>query len=163
MAAKALDAEIKNDNRKVAGWLLYYHERKQEYLAKREGILHSSGPTLSDAIPGAKNAAGDPTGRKGQKLGDLQKTEQWLNLIEEVERRLPDKMAIFLKLRREYRHARGRNGWVAPVQHKYAQEMANLLGKKHEEVWIESRTTFYYWWERIVEYTARIASKRGLL
>lgn len=167
MAARALETEIKNDNRIVAGWLLYYHERKQEYLNQREAILHSSPPCLSDAMPGGKNVVGDPTGRKGQKLADLQETERWLALVEEVERRLPWKLQIFLRLRRECRFSksggRGRPTWVPYVQRRFAQEVAARLNKQEEAVWINSPATFHEWWDKIVNYTARLAAKRGLL
>lgn len=168
MAARALETEIKNDNRIVAGWLLYYHERKQEYLNQREAILHSSPPCLSDAMPGGKNVVvGDPTGRKGQKLADLQETERWLALVEEVERRLPWKLQIFLRLRRECRFSksggRGRPTWVPYVQRRFAQEVAARLNKQEEDVWINSPATFHEWWDKIVNYTARLAAKRGLL
>lgn len=167
MAARALDVEIKQDNRIVAGWLLYYHERKQEYLEQREAILHSSPPCLSDAMPGSKNAVSDPTGRKGQKLADLQETERWLALVEEVERRLPWKMQIFLILRRECRfntkNRPGRPSWVPVVQRRFAQELAARLNKAEEDVWINSPATFHEMWDRIVNYTARLAAKRGLL
>lgn len=167
MAAKALDSEIKKDNKIVAGWLLYYHERKIDYEQQREFILHSSGPCLSDVIPGGTNITSDTTGRKGQKLGDLQDTEKWLALVEEVERRLPWKLQKFLLLRREYRHSPkrgpGRPSWVPVVQRRYAEELAKHLGKAEEDVWINSPNTFHEWWDRIVDYTARLAGKRGLL
>lgn len=157
-----LDTEVKRDNRKVAGWLLFYEERKAEYEKQREAIIESSPPCFLDAVPG-ENAVTDPTGRKAVNLARLHETEKWLRLVEEVESRLPLKMQVFLRLRREYRYRRGRNGWVAPVQWRYAQEIARILGKNPEDTWVESRTTFYYWWDRIVDYTARLAAKRGLL
>ena len=158
-----LDIEIKNDNRQVEGWLLWYHERKREYLNTREAIIHSSGPTLHEVVRGNETNISDPTGRKGEKLGDLKRTAEWLKLVEEVEARLPWKLEIFLRLRRDYRFARGRNGWTAAVQWKFAQEVAKQLGKKPSETWVESRSTFWSWWNQIVDYTARLAAKRGLL
>lgn len=157
--------EARHENHIVAGWLLWYNERKQEYEQRREELLYSS-KTL-EMVAGAPVGFGggysDPTGAKASKLAELRKTEQWLRLVEEVELRLPPKMQIFLRLRREYRYSKGRNGWVAPVQWKFAHEMAKIQGKKPEDTWIESRRTFWVWWDRIVEYTARIAAKRGLL
>lgn len=91
----------------------------------------------------------DPTGRKAAK--------------EEVERRLPLKMQIFLRLRQELRHYRGRQGWTVAMQRRYAQVLAKRTGKGEEECWIEDHTTFWRWWIRIVEYTARLAAKAGLL
>jgi len=154
--------ELKKENRKVANWLLFYGERKREYEQLREKILTSS-PRILSGTGIAKNAISDPTGKKAVKLAQLQEMEQWIELVEEVERRLPPKMKVFLRLRREYRYSAKRNGWVAPVQWKYAQEVAKMLGKAQEDTWVESRTTFYYWWEKIVEYAARLAAKKGLL
>lgn len=157
------EGEIREDNKIVSAWLLYYHERREEYLSLREEIICSSSPGLAEVMPGRKNMTGDPTGRKGQRLADLQETERWLALVEEVERRLPWKMKVFLKLRREYRHARGRQGWTSAVQWRFSQEVAAGLGKKPEDAWVESRNTFTRWWDRIVEYAARLAAKNGLL
>lgn len=163
MGAALFESEMREDNTTVSAWLLYYPERREEYLRRREEIIHSSTPRLPEGVPGGKNIAGDPTGRKGQKLADLQEIERWLELVEEVERRLPWKMQVFLNLRREYRHARGRQGWTAAVQWRFSQEVAERLGKKQEDAWVESRNTFTRWWDRIVEYTVRLAAKNGLL
>lgn len=154
MPAPALDEQIKKENRIVAGWLLFYHDRRKEYLARREGILHSSGPCLSDVVPGGGNITSDTTGRKGQKLADLEETERWLKLIAEVERRLPADLQIFLRLRQEHRYARGRRGWTAAVQWQLAQE----LGSE-----VETRQNLHTRWNRIVDITARMAAKRDLL
>lgn len=162
MEAALFESEIKKDNKTVSSWLLYYPERRKEYWCRREEIIHTSAP-LYDIVPGGKNKIGDPTGRKGQKLADLQETERWLELVEEVERRLPWKMQIFLNLRREYRYARGRQGWTAAVQWRFSHEVAERLGKRPEDAWVESRNTFTRWWDRIVEYTVRLAAKNGLL
>lgn len=157
-----IDKQVKRENKEVAGWLLFYEERKQAYHRMRQDIL-ASGLTGFIVVTGGEQGASDPTGRKVALLGRLERMEKWLVLVEEIERRLPWKMQIFLRLRREYRYRRGRLGWVAPVQHKYAEAVAKNEGKPVEDVWVEDRTTFYRWWERIVEYTAREAAKRGLL
>jgi hypothetical protein len=166
MAARALDAEIKNDNRIVAGWLLFYHERKQEYLEQRELLLHST-PKPEGPGSGQTYRISNPTASKAAKLADLQETEKWLALVEEVERRLPWKMQIFLILRRECRfntkNRPGRPSWVPIVQRRFAQELAARLNKAEEDVWINSPATFHEMWDRIVNYTARLAAKRGLL
>lgn len=162
MEVALFESEIREDNKIVSAWLLYYPERRKEYWCRREEIIYSSAP-LYDSVPGGKNKMGDPTGRKGQKLADLQETERWLELVEEVERRLPWKMQVFLNLRREYRHARGRQGWTAAVQWRFSHEVAERLGKRPEDTWVESRNTFTRWWDRIVEYTVRLAAKNGLL
>lgn len=161
-AEVTLDKEIKDDNRIVAGWLLWYHERRHEYLNRRTELIHST-PRPEGPNGGQTFRISDSTGQKGSKLADLEKTEQWLGLVAEVEQRLPWKMQIFLRLRREYRYARGRKGWTAAVQWKFAQEVADRVGKRPEDTWVESRETFSRWWDKIVDYTARLAAKRGLL
>lgn len=159
--AQTLDQEAKKDNRIAAGWLLYYHERKKEYDSRREAILYAS-PDPPDGQPRG-TATGDTTGSKGARLAELHADGAWLALIEDVERRLPWKMQIFLRLRREYRFARGRRGWTAAVQWRYAEEVAARLKKDPTDTWIESRSTFSRWWDRIVEYTVRAALKKNLL
>jgi len=154
--------ELKKENRKVANWLLFYEERKKEYEQLREEIIEAS-PTPSNIGSISKNSVSDPVASKVMKLIKYQEMEEWLTLIEEVEKNLPPKMKLFLKLRREYRHSAGSKGWVAPVQYRYVHELAAMLGKNPEDVWIENRVTFWKWWNRIVEYAARLAAKRGLL
>ncbi|MTI82601.1 MAG: hypothetical protein FH756_01620 [Firmicutes bacterium] len=154
MPAPALDEQIKKENRIVAGWLLFYHDRRREYLDQREGIIHSSGPCLSDVVPGGANITSDTTGRKGQKLADLEVTRQWLKLIADVESRLPADLKVFLRLRQEYRYCRGRKGWTASVQWRLADEL---------NIEVETRQNLHTRWNRIVDITARMAAKRNLL
>ena len=96
-------------------------------------------------------------------LAEREELLKWVMLIRDVEAGLPWKQLTFLKLRREYRFRRGRNGWVAPVQHKYCEAVARKEKKRVEDVWINDRNTFSDWWRLIVEYTARNAAKRNLL
>lgn len=161
--ASEMEREIQNDNKIAADWLLWVSERRLAYNTKRLEILTSSGPCLNDLIPGNKIITSDPTGRKGQLLGDLKKVGEWLNLIDDIETKLSWKLKIFLFLRREHRFATGRNGWVASVQIRFADELAKKLCKKSEETWIENRRTFFNWWNQIVNITVRQACKRGLL
>lgn len=161
-----LSEEIKNDNKIVTGWLLQYHERRKEYYLRREAIIHST-PRPEGENGGQTFKISDSTGGKGTKLADMADIEQWLKLVEEVEQRLPWKMQIILKLRREAAYIksrrRGRPAWVAYVQVKYCEEIAQRTSKQLEDVWVDGERTFKDWWNRIVEYTARIAAKRGLL
>lgn len=161
----ALEQEIRADNRVVEDWILWVIERKQSYLNYKNEILESHrAPNVAVDLK-QKNKTSDPTATKGLKLSslELQKMEEWIQLIEEVETRLSPKMQIFLKLRREHRFASGRNGWTASVQLKFANELARLTHQKPEDTWIQSRNTFTLWWSKIIDYTARLAAKRGLL
>lgn len=166
-----LDTEFKRYSRKVASWLLFYEERKAEYERQREAVIESSPPCLLET-PGSKNSVSDPTGRKVVQLARLQETEKWLRLVEEVEQRLPEKLQVVLKLRREAnrKHGiihtgryKGRPAWIPYVQHKYAEVMAEKLNKRKEDVWIESPQTFSEWWGKIVDYAVLLAAKKGLL
>lgn len=162
--SQRLDEEVRSENKIVASWLLWYPDRKAEYEKKREAVLHSSPPGLQEVIHVDGGKLADSTGNKAARLADLDpRTAKWLALVEEVERRLPWKMRIFLRLRWELRHYRGRRGWTVAMQHRYAEEVAKHLGKPEEECWVEDRTTFWRWWVRIVEYAARLAAKAGLL
>lgn len=161
-----IDVQQKRENKKVAGWLLYYEERKVEYERKRQNILLkvSGGPAIANHQDGDVS---DPTGRKIDQLAALEETGKWISLIEDIEKRLPWKMQIVLRLRREARtrkgYSRGRPAWIAYVQHRYCNEIAARQGKDIEDVWVNSPDTFTGWWNRIVEYTAREAAKRDLL
>lgn len=155
-----LEEEVKRDNKKVAGWLLFYHERKRECLEERQTVLDSSPPRIDETARYGQGSVTDSTGRKAAKLADM---AAWIDLIEEVERRLPPKQRIFLRLRREYRYAVGRNGWTAAVQWRYAEEVAKMEKKRVEDVWVNSRNTFTQWWNRIVNYATVEAARRRLI
>lgn len=149
--------EIKEDNRVVAGWLLYYHERKKEYEQRREEILESSPPTIPDS-PIRGTQTGDSTGSKGGRLADLDAGE-WLKLVEDVEKGLPWKMQIVLRLKREFRHGvRGR-----PVRWRIALELSEEVSRRIGKDYSVGPEQVDQWWRRIVEYAARAAGKRGLL
>lgn len=158
---RSLEAEAKAESREVANWLLYIEEREAKYRQRREDAL--SLPAVQyDRVGGRGGGVSDPTAEAAIAAADPE-TEAWIDLIHEVERRLPLKMQVFLRLRRKYRHNVGRRGWVAQIQHEFADEMSRITGKEVEVLWVDSRTTFYAWWERIVNYAARLAAKRGLL
>lgn len=153
-------AEEKNrDNRIVAYWLINYEERKKDYELKRKEIIEASPSTMHE-IARNKWTISDPTGRKGQKLAELQETEKWLSFVDEVERRLPWKMQIILRLRREGRFLSG--NWVIYAQRRYVEEIAVITGKKEEDVWV-SESRIKQFWSKILEYSARLAGKKGLL
>ena len=161
-----LEDEIRNENRIVQGWLLGYRQRKEEYCRRRGDILLAS-PLPPNGLPRGSETS-DPTERKGGMLAELAEDEAlWLELVEEVQVRLSWKMQIILKLRREAVYIRGkrrgRPAWVAYVHVKYCEEVAAKLGKQLEDVWVNNEDVFSEWWKRIVEYTARLAAKRGLL
>lgn len=159
MAEKLLDAEAREDNKIVAGWLLYYNERCQWYERRREEILQSCGPCLSEVLPGRGNAVSDPTGRKVDRLASLEETEKWLAFVEEVERRLPWKMQILLRLKRVYRiGTRGR-----PVRWRIALELSEEISRKIGKDYSVGPEMVDRWWQRILDYAARLAAKRGLL
>lgn len=155
--------EAKQENRIVAGWLLYYEERKREYEQMQEQILHG-GQHSGVVVAGAEGEISDSTGNRAVELADrLAEKKAWLDLVEEVEQKLPWKMQVFLRLRRECRHRRGPHAWVPYIQHKYAEEVARREKKQIYDVWIANRQTFYVWWQRIVDYAARQAARRNLI
>ena len=165
---QTLEQEVKDDNRVVAGWLLYYHERKNDYERRREIILHSSGASAFDGQPRGTEL-GDTTGHKGDKLAELhERTGEWLELVEDIERRLPPKMRIILERRRECIFAtrkkyKGRPPWIPYVQVKYAEDMAMMEDKKLEDVWVNTPDIFTDWWKQIVMYATVLAGKKNLL
>ena len=172
----AMDDELREDFGIISDWLLNYEDYLADYEYRRAQLAEAR-ETVIDATPrpspddpasgrNSVRTVSDPTGRKGimlATLDDLRATERWLEWCQEVEAALPWKMQIFLRLRREYRHRRGPHGWTAAVQHRYAQEIAERLGKRVEDVWIEDRNTFTGWWNRILQFGAIRAAKLGLL
>lgn len=161
-----LEKEVKNENKIVQAWLLEYKQRKERYAKLRDDLLQSSSQP-PDGMPRGCNIS-NPTAQKGERLAELAEYDgMWLELIEEVQARLNWKMQIILRLRREAIYIRGkrrgRPAWVSYVQVKYCEEVAIRTNKQLEDAWVDSETTFYDWWQRIVELTARLAAKRGLL
>ncbi len=156
------EVEIQNDNKIAANWLLWIEERKTDYLNRRIELIGSENHELQLAIPSNRNT-GDSTQSTVLKLAAANDIEKWIRLINEIEEKLPWRKRVFLQLRRQYRFASGRQGWTAAVQYQYAQRIALILDTKPEEVWIDSRHTFKVWWNEIVDYTVRLACKRGLL
>jgi hypothetical protein len=153
---------MREEDVRVAEWLLYYDDRKAEYEKRRQDILCRMGVGPVKVFD-AKEAISDPTGKKIEQLSSLENTEKWLRLVEDVEERLPWKLRTFLRLRRKYRHYRGMYGWTKKVAYEYAKEAAARDGKSIEEVLITQRLTLWRWWQRIVDYTVREAIRRGLL
>jgi hypothetical protein len=88
--------------------------------------------------------------RRAEKRG---KSAKWVALIEEIELELPRHLRAFLILRRQYRDQKGRKCWTVTVEVKLQEQ----------EIFVESRQTLADWWKKIVNITARIAGKRGLL
>ena len=160
-----MEQEIRDDYRTVAGWLLYYHERRAAYEQRREEILQSSTASEYCQAP-ARAGISDATGKRGVKLADLEETGEWLTLVTEIEKGLPPKLCLLLRLRREALYAktrlRGRPAWVSYAQGKYANEIAKRTGRQLSDCWVEDRTLFS-WWDKIVTYATIKASKRGLL
>jgi hypothetical protein len=139
----------------VSKWLLYYPDYKAEYNTELNRIAH---PQLkTDGLPRATNTK-DVTGEKIAALVDGPESK-WLKLVEDVTRDISPRMQIYLKLRQEYRH--GRN-WFIPIQQKYCYAVAELRGKEPEDCWVDRRSTFYLWWEDIINYGIVLASDRKI-
>jgi len=149
------------ERRIVSGWLLYVDDRRQEYQQKKENITISTGPGLVK-IPDTKEIS-KPTERTALKLAELHNTEKWLQLVEDVEANLPHRRLVFLRLRREYRHNRGRQGWTVSVQRRFASEMVRRGGGEEEDHWINTRETFWKWWNDIILFALGMAKGRGLI
>ena len=173
--------EAKDENKVVADWLLHYPKRKAAYEALKDAFAYPGAIVPEDRMPVNINRKSDPTARIAIQLvtGEIVPAEDldedqwlWLKLVEDVERALPWKLQIILRLRREAMHKqgmirkgkyKGRQAWIPYVQHKYADEIARCTGKDLEDVWVDSPQAFSSWWTRIVEFAARLAAKRGLL
>lgn len=156
---RAVIEEMKQENRVVTGWLLYYPERKQSYDERRDDIIHgSSRPRLSEA-PGNAYIS-DTTGRKGDKLATMDERDgAWLKLMEDVYPRLPWKMRLLVDLKRKHKiGVKGRpTNWVVALE--FSEGVSRKTGKDYTA----GAETIRHWWDMVVEYAAREAAKRGLL
>ena len=160
-----LQTEIKRENQIVSNWLLHYHDRLEEYEEHKSEIAVYPGQALSDEI--RAEGISDPTHRAALNLQSFKHNPEWFALVEELERRIPDKQRVFLQVRREARNNhsnyRGRPGWVAYVQCKYPLVMAERTGKDAARFYMANPKTFTDWWNRLVNYGARLAIKRKLI
>lgn len=158
----SLESEIRNENRKVAYYLLNYPDIKEELEEQRLLILNATHHP-DDPAPGRNTPRepSDPTGAVVVQLSELHEREQWVALCEEVAAQLPWQQKVFLRLRQDMRHASNRTGgWTSYVQAEYAAEAERRTGKTAR---VPSRQTLNQWWNDIVNTTARAAIKRGLL
>ena len=156
--------DIKQENRIVSDWLLYYPERKKQHEEQLASVTFLSSPSLSDDIQGTGGTS-DPTARvAGQRL---KYDSEWFGLIADVEKSLPEKQRVFLECRRQALKqqdgGRGRPAWIAYVQCRYPLVMAERTGRDAELYEIGADATIHNWWNRLVEYTARKAIREGLL
>ena len=160
-----LQNEIKKENQIVSDWLLHYHDRLAEYEQHKSEIAVYPGQALSDEI--RAEGISDPTHRAALKMQGFKYNPEWFLLVEELERRIPEKQRIFLQVRREARNNhsnyRGRPGWVAYVQCKYPLVMAERTGKDIEKFYIGHPNTYTGWWNRLVEAAVRMAIERRLI
>lgn len=62
-----LDKEIKDDNKIVVGWLLWYYERRQDYINRRTELIHST-PRPEGTNGGQPFRIFDSTAQKGVNL-----------------------------------------------------------------------------------------------
>ena len=92
-------------------------------------------------------------------LGDKGKIEEWLNLCEEIEKRLPWKMQILLRLKRKYKvGVKGR-----PVRWLIALELSEVVSRELGKDWCIGMDSVDKWWQRVVTYGVILAAKRGLV
>ena len=154
--------DIKNENRVVSDWLLYYPERLRQHEEQLASVTFMQSPSLSDDIRGTGGTS-DPTARvAGQRL---KYDSEWFGLIADVEDNLPPRKRIFLELRRSAMKQQGgvgRPGCYAYVSTRFPLVMAEATGRDAEEFWY-SEATYKYWWRWIVTHTAIMAHRRGLI
>lgn len=153
------EEEIKRHNQIGAIWLLYYEDIQHEYLS----VIESNMVCKKEAVMDLRDILKFNKLFSTQLIYSIGKVEKWLALIESIEMKLPLKLKVFLMLRRSLRNNRGRRGWTASIQWKFSEEYARLIKKQPEEVWIEDRNTWTRWWDKVVDYTVRVALKNNLL
>jgi len=161
--------EIEEQNRKVAGWLLFYPEMKEwmeeEKEKIRQGVIKSI--RYSHEAKSKTNKVNDSVANIIVRIDEIERTKkaQCVRLIEDVMMALPLEKRVFLGLKQKYRYyrgCRGKTGAYTKIQIEYAKVMSQQTGMSEEEVWKEIRT-LQSWWREIVEVTVRLALQRNLL
>jgi hypothetical protein len=153
------EEEMKKHNQIATIWLLYYEDIQHEYL---KITTNNSVYKMEDVIDLKKILKINKL-LPNKLIYSFGSIEKWLVLIETVQMNLPLKLKIFLMLRQSLRNNRGRQGWTALIQWKFSEEYARVIKKDPEEVWIEDRNTWTRWWDKVVNYTVRLALKNNLL
>jgi len=160
-------AELKEDNQLISSWLIYYRERKRNVEDIREEILYRTQQPGADRV--SSSTISDPAYQRAEEL--QRKTEQdmkWLKTVEDVYSILGAKKRLLLKLRQDEsekpitKKKRGRPGWVIWVQMHWAEEYSKSSGLPIDCCWVTD-DTLKDWWPDIINITARLAGKRGLL
>lgn len=156
--------DIKKQNQLTSEWLLYYHQRRQSYFQVKNNFAEL-GATQYTGMPHG-SGIGNPTAQKAIDLGRLKNDELWIMTIEDVERILSPKKAVFLEVRRRAEDIKydgiatvGRPGWIAYTQTNYAEKIKRKYDYNH----VPSERTMMSWWNQIVDLAVRVAIKRGCL
>lgn len=151
----------------VADWLLNKDDYIAAYIEQRNEVLQATqGGNLTLGTTIQTGRTSNPTEHTALCLlaiGRDDEFNQWVEFCTQVEHMLALKQRILLELRREYRDKRGPDGWIVPVQARYAERMAVATGKSDAECWVESRVTLWRWWEEIIADATILAAQRGLL
>lgn len=155
----SFEEEIKRNNQIVTVWLLYYEDIQSEYnRIIKSKLVYKMDDSMD--LREILNLNKLPSIKFVYSFSNMVK---WLALIENIEKKLPPKLNVFLMIRRSLRNNRGRRGWTSSLQWKFSEEYALLMKKQPEEVWIEDRNTWTRWWDKVVDYTVRVALKNNLL
>lgn len=165
MGVLALDItwqDIKKQNQTAAEWLLHYHQRRQSYFQMLNNFSELAATQYTGMPSGS--GTGNPTAQKAVDLSKLKEYELWIMTIEDVERILSPKKAIFLEVRRmaeDIKHDGdiGRPNWAGYTQVNYAEKINRLYNYDH----VPSDRTMRSWWDSMVDIVVRIAIKRGCL
>lgn len=90
---------------------------------------------------------------RGHEPHHLERLRKFIELVDEIETRLPHHLAVFLIIRRDYRHYHGTKGWTEEVD----------IRLREQGICRDARQTISSWWRKIVTMTMFVAAKRGLL
>ena len=161
--------EMKRQDKIAESYLLNYATKRKAYLEKRSRLydgqeyIGALGATQYSDMPKGTDT-GNPTASKAISLVDLTTEEQWIMTIENVHDSLSEKKFMFLSARRAahetyYDGGTGRPGWVEETAKEYCKLRERLNG----DYQLLDRKTAMKWWSEIVDFTVRVAQRRGCL
>lgn len=152
-----IKAQIKEENRIAANWLIHYRERKREYEEKKQEILAGTREKDDNVGGGRSTIIGCPTESVVCKLDEHSNSNNalWLQTVEDVKSIVGPKKRQLLELRQECRYYigpdGGRPGWIAPVQQRFGE----ITG------WCPAERTIQDMWRECVSLAVRVAMARG--
>jgi hypothetical protein len=157
--------DIKRQNREALRWILDYDRLKTSYINSL-AEFSTLAAAVNDGMPKGTDTS-RPCQNKAISLVEMERQNLWIQVIELMERTLSRKSKKYLELRREVYEPQkrktkpGKDEWVGYVSTQYADWLEKEEGVKNAVP--PTQQCMCNWMNKIIEVTARLAIKKGIL